>query len=121
MGLDMHVFATCEEITTDTDIQTDGSHLQLHYWRKHPNLHGWMERLYRQKGGRAEFNCTGVKLTMADLRQLEAVIEAGKLPETCGFFFGQTDGSERQDDLVFIHKAMNAIDSGLSIYYFAWW
>ncbi|ODR91767.1 hypothetical protein A8M32_08600 [Sinorhizobium alkalisoli] len=23
----------------------------LHYWRKHPNLHGWMERLYREEGG----------------------------------------------------------------------
>ena len=30
---------------------------QIHYWRKHPNLHGWMEDLYRAKGGAAEFNC----------------------------------------------------------------
>ena len=24
---------------------------ELHYWRKHPNLQGWMENLYREKGG----------------------------------------------------------------------
>lgn len=34
---------------------------ELHYWRKHPNLHGWMEQLYRDKGGAEEiFNCAAV-------------------------------------------------------------
>ncbi len=121
MGLDMYVFATCEEITTDVDIQTDETHLQLHYWRKHPNLHSWMERLYRQKGGSAEFNCVGLKLTMADLKTLQSAIEIRSLLDTSRFFFGTPDGCKTQDDLAFVHKAMNAIDNGLSIYYFAWW
>ncbi len=31
---------------------------QLYYWRKHPELHGWMEKLYRETGGAAQsFNC----------------------------------------------------------------
>jgi hypothetical protein len=27
---------------------------ELHYGRKHPNLHGWMEALYYAKGGAAD-------------------------------------------------------------------
>jgi hypothetical protein len=121
MGLDMYAFATCEEFTSEIEITTDEAHLELHYWRKHPNLHGWMERLYRQKGGRAEFNCVGVQLTMADLTALQTAIEQRNLPDTSGFFFGATDGSETHDDLAFVHKAINAVDNGLTIYYFAWW
>ena len=81
-----------------------------------------MEQLYRLKGGSAEnFNQIGLKLTMSDLRALEIAVDSGTLPETQGFLFGQSDGTEYEDDLVFLHKAMNAIGDGLSLYYFAWW
>ena len=41
------------------------------YWRKHPNLQGFMENLYRSKGGNAEyFNCEDVELTLEDLDRL---------------------------------------------------
>ncbi|ASY66520.1 hypothetical protein SJ05684_b55380 (plasmid) [Sinorhizobium sojae CCBAU 05684] len=32
----------------------------LHYWRKHPNLHGWMEHLYPRGGKDAIFNCVNL-------------------------------------------------------------
>lgn len=121
MGLDMYVYATCEDLAMTVDIKVAMTDIMIHQWRKHPNLHGWMEQLYRRKGGTAEFNCVGVKLTEDDLRELETTITSHKLPDTCGFFFGQTDGSEYNDDLAFIHKARNAIDNGLSIYYSSWW
>ena len=39
--------------------------IELHYWRKHPNLHGWMESLYYEKGGTADnFNCVNLQLTL---------------------------------------------------------
>jgi hypothetical protein len=31
-----------------------GASRELAYWRKHPSLHGWMEHLFRAKGGTAE-------------------------------------------------------------------
>ena len=95
---------------------------EIHYWRKHPNLHGWMEELYYEKGGtRAVFNCVPVVLTAQDLERLEADVNAGSLPDTTGFFFGESDGSETEDDLAFIAKARKAQADGLTVFYYAWW
>lgn len=121
MGLDMYAFTTSEkpESTVDFNVEPVSA---LHYWRKHPNLHGWMENLYRQKDGREEiFNCVNVCLDRADLDRLEADIEARRLPHTCGFFFGESDGSEIDDDLAFIGKAREALAAGLNVFYTSWW
>ena len=92
MGLDMYAFTTESEIpTVDFDAPEDRS--ELHYWRKHPDLHGWMKTIYRGKGGSDEsFNCVPVRLDKADLDRLERDIKACALPPTQGFFFGQSDG-----------------------------
>ena len=29
----------------------EDAYTEIAYWRKHPNLHGWMEDLYYKKGG----------------------------------------------------------------------
>ncbi len=122
MGLDMYAYATRRKLPSDVDFIQDNEDINFHYWRKHPNLHGWMERLYRQKGGKnASFNCTGVVLTSEDLDALEADVNAGKLPHTEGFFFGETDGSEKEDDLLFIRKARGDIAGGMTVYYTSWW
>ena len=121
MGLDMYAYVTPKKPRRPVDFK-DKSEERLHYWRKHPNLHGWMEDLYRDKGGAADtFNCVNLELTAADLDALEDCIKAGALPHTSGFFFGETDGSEREDDLAFIAAARAAIAQGLSVYYTSWW
>lgn len=86
MGLDMYAIATAERPDRPVDFKTNAAN-ELHYWRKHPNLHGWMAELYYRKGGQApEFNCCAVELTSDDLDKLEADIIAGNLPFTVGFF-----------------------------------
>jgi hypothetical protein len=116
MGLDMYAYSTSDELTADVDSEVK-SFAELHYWRKHPNLHGWMERLYREKGGRDEdFNCVNVHLAAQDLDRLEADIKAKKLPYTEGFFFGASDGSELDDDLAFVAKARAALSEGASVF-----
>jgi len=121
MGLDMYAITTTRQLTAEIDFpREDGDH-QFHYWRKHPNLHGWMENLYHMKGGVNEFNCTTVQLTSEDIDLLECAIKEGKLPETCGFFFGKSDGSECEDDLDFISNAHGALEQGLTVYYSSWW
>ena len=120
MGLDMYAYKTLDTIDTPVDFGV-ATALQLHYWRKHPNLHGWMEALYREKGGEQEFNCVPVLLTAEDLDQLEADLRAGELPPTSGFFFGESDGSENEDDLAFVAAAREAIAAGWSVYYNSWW
>lgn len=123
MGLDMYAYTTPEDLPSCVDFNiADGSEYRLHYWRKHPNLHGWMEALYTEKGGSAHcFNCVNLQLERDDLDRLEADVKAGNLPHTTGFFFGASDGNEKEDDLAFINKAREAIASGLSVFYSSWW
>lgn len=122
MGLDMYAYRTKVKPETETDFEAGDNGTEIAYWRKHPNLHGWMEELYYSKGGKAEsFNCVNVELTLSDLRLLKETIENNQLPETGGFFFGQTDGSEVEEDLEFVNNAIKAIEEGDTIYYTSWW
>ncbi len=121
MGLDMYALTLATRPATEVDFEaSDG--IELHYWRKHPNLHGWMERLYRAKGGAApDFNCVTLLLTAADLDRLEADVRGCRLPYTTGFFFGASDGSEQADDLLFIANAREALAARLTVVYTSWW
>lgn len=116
MGLDMYAYITTERFDSDVDLKPTEELHELHYWRKHPNLHGWMEQRYRLKGGTEDsFNCAMLKLDPTDLDELERCIRDGQLPKTSGFFFGQSDGTEYDDDLAFIERARQAIAQGYTL------
>lgn len=118
----MYAMITKKKLDREVDFEMTEDDGELHYWRKHPNLHGWMEQLYFEKGGTEDcFNCVGLVLIADDLQKLETVIRENSLPETTGFFFGNTDGSEIDDDLAFIAKAREAIADGYTVYYCSWW
>jgi hypothetical protein len=140
MGLDMYAYRVRPDerplpdvdakFTRDSNVRSDEDgtplfHLvddDFHYWRKHPDLHGWMEQLYRRKGGTdPQFDCNSVRLTIEDLDELEKAVIAGKLPHTSGFFFGESRVRNRAGDLEFIHRARDAIRGGDAIYYDSWW
>ena len=126
MGLDMYAMVRSTKPETAVDFKSEDGveEMELHYWRKHPNLHGWMENLYYLKGGKADsFNCVNVELDLDDLNQLERHITDGQLPQTSGFFFGQSnlDEDEIKDDLEFIRDARRAISEGMSVFYTSWW
>lgn len=122
MGLDMYARKTRRSLATPVDFEEPGDAKELHYWRKHPNLHGWMEQLYRAKGGANDsFNVVPVQLTAEDLDALDAAIEKRALPDTSGFFFGATDGTEYADDKQFVAEARQAIAEGYAVYYTSWW
>ena len=121
MGLDMYAMTTKEDVPGAVDFKVQEAS-ELHYWRKHPNLHGWMTALYYEKGGSEDiFNCVPVALTDEDLDRLEADVKAGKLPHTEGFFFGASDGNETDDDLAFVAKAREALAAGQTVFYDSWW
>ncbi len=123
MGLDMYAFSTKAELNTEVDFEEINiKPEEIHYWRKHPNLHGWMQALYEYKGGKSDsFNGDCVVLNNIDLDNLENDIKEGNLPDTAGFFFGQSDGEEIEDDLEFVNKARTAIAEGKTVYYTSWW
>jgi len=91
------------------------------YWRKHPNLHGWMEALYQRKGGTELFNCKTVRLDATDIDALEKVVNDNNLPHTTGFFFGESLPEAVECDRAFIAAARAALAEGCCVYYAAWW
>jgi len=96
--------------------------IELASWRKHPNLQGWMEELWYEKGGEGEFNCVELELTLEDLDALESTLDEEALPETAGFFFGgNADDHYAEADREFIVQARAAIKQGYTVVYSSWW
>ena len=96
--------------------------IDLAEWRKHPNLQGWMENLWYEKGGEGEFNCVELELTLENLDALEATLDEEALPETAGFFFGgNADDHYAEADREFIVQARAAIKQGYTVVYSSWW
>ena len=116
MGLDQYAYS----------VDKDNNKTEICYWRKHPNLQGWMENLWESKGRpfdeNGEFNCVPLELTKEDLDSLQQALESNDLPETEGFFFGHnSDNVYRQQDVEFIQAARNALDNGQTVVYDSWW
>ena len=119
MGLDMYAYKTKTQIPP-VDFKEPEDTSEIFRWRKHPNLHGWMEDLYKHKGGEGpDFNCDQVRLDAEDLDTLEKELET--LPETFGFFFGESTPEDKLDDIRFIQTAREAIRDGYTVYYTSWW
>lgn len=134
MGLDQFARATSMEVNESLEEFEDPEDMEeIAYWRKHPNLQGWMENLYWEKeigkgikspfsDKERAFNLVPVVLTKMDLDVLENAVKNGTLPHTSGFFFGyDADKEYKEQDLKFISKAREAISNGKTVYYKAWW
>lgn len=116
MGLDMFAYSSSKKNHEGTD------RIEIAYWRKHPNLHGWMQRLWESRGNSGDFNGDEVELTEDEINQLDADVIAGKLPYTAGFFFGQNaDDYYKEDDLKFVAHARAELFCGRRIFYNSSW
>ena len=114
MGLDQYAFA----------VSSNGSKEEIAYWRKHPNLQGWMENLWRSKGGNGTFNGVELELTREDLEVLEQDILAEQVSslDTTGSFFGDpSDEYYKEQDLKFIREAKADLFMGLKVFYNSSW
>jgi hypothetical protein len=96
---------------------------EIAYWRKHPNLHGWMEKLAEQKKlSYDSFNGIEMELTAEDLDALEYAVKKRQLPATSGFFFGDnSDQHYYKNDLKFIQEARAEMFLGLKVFYNSSW
>jgi hypothetical protein len=124
MGLDQYAFAA-ESLTA---VKEQATRSEFAYWRKHNRLQGWMENLYKSKGGKDEFNCTPLELTEADLKTLEHDIKGQTLPSTQGFFFGpdsygdyHSEHGYFKDDCKFLKDARKYLKEGKKVFYYCWW
>jgi hypothetical protein len=135
MGLDMYAYVAAkagqndeywESAQLDTETKEYVSPVskprELAYWRKHPNLHGWMHRLWTDQGNSGDFNGDELELTREDLDLLEYAVVNGELPGTSGFFFGDdADEYYREQDLKFIREARAELFMGLKVFYNSSW
>lgn len=79
----------------------------LGYWRKHPNLHGYIVQEFSE----GDDNCRENVLSDESLRQIIAAVENDQLPVTTGFFFGESDGSEKERDLQILRDAVTWLET----------
>ena len=119
MGLDQYAYA----------LRPDGEQLEIAVWRKHPNLHGWMERLWIKKGrpvpedseATDEFNCIPLELEQGDIIGFSLDLELGALPHTSGFFFGESRPEDMETDQLFVKRALGNFELGNKVFYDSWW
>ncbi len=131
MGLDMYAYVAAKKGEMDQyyesyDFKTDSSSLpkprEIAYWRKHPNLHGWMRQLWNEKGNSGDFNGDELELTWEDLDRLEYAVKHQELPATSGFFFGEnSDQYYYKQDIEFIKEARTELSSGKKVFYNSSW
>jgi len=124
MGLDQYAYAAAK---ANSDWGGNAQR-EIAYWRKHPNLQGWMERLWRSRNTDhitdPMFNGVELELTWEDLELLEHDITNGTIAQmdTRGFFFGNpSDDYYQAQDLEFIKQARAEIFSGLKVFYNSSW
>ena len=131
MGLDMYAYVANREgqkkdfyengeydsVTNEYVNKNVEKPREIAYWRKHPNLHGWMHKLWNEKGFDGDFNGDELELNWEDLDRLEYVVKHRELPNTSGFFFGNNaDLDYYQDDLTFIKYARAELFLGLKVF-----
>lgn len=108
MGLDMYLNGSKYHFTDwnnpKNNLSEDGfllkeKILELGYWRKHPNLHGYIVKEFA--GGQDE--CQDIQLEEEDILKIIEAIKTKLLPNTTGFFFGESpdhnspNPNERED------------------------
>ena len=116
MGLDMYLTGEKFIMTADgMNPQEDGFRLrsktlELGYWRKHPNLHGYIVQTFA--GGKDE--CQEIYLSVpGHIHTIIAAIKARQLPDTTGFFFGVSDKSDErmEADIAIFEKALAWVET----------
>ncbi len=137
MGLDQYAYAALrsgqrhdfyesgEFVDGDWRNTSVAQPVEISYWRKHPNLQGWMEKLAQEKNLEyTVFNGVELELTYQDLEQLEQDINNGRVANlgTTGFFFGEASDDEYYEhDLNFCREARFHLLHGLRVFYNSSW
>ena len=76
---------------------------ELGYWRKHPDLHGFIVHQFRSGNDKSDFR---VNLTEDRLRQLIAAVRANALPKTTGFYFGESTTANDPNTIEKLERAI---------------
>ena len=113
MGLDMYLIGRKflfdrEKQPTEDGFPVRQRELDLGYWRKHPDLHGYIVQTFAN----GVDECQEIELDADALRQILVAIGQKKLPHTEGFFFGasENDAKQRRRDVEILGKALEWLE-----------
>lgn len=131
MGLDMYLtgqkylrenFQEPEKNVTEDGFTLKTKELRLGYWRKHPDLHGFIVQTFAD----GVDECQKIDLSPDQMRTIVQAVKDKKLPKTGGFFFGESDGSEDEETIKIFEAAIQwaeTEETGVwrDVYYQASW
>ena len=127
MGLDSTIYIKQkDQLSTEVDFYSQNADKSFAYFRKNSALHSWAHRLYLTKGGNnTEFNGDAVVLLESDIRELQALLEAGAIEGAAGFFWGSMYERKYDDIVGFTENALefysDKANVGLVLYYNSSW
>jgi hypothetical protein len=110
MGLDMYLEGRTfnwKEKYDEDGFRIKGKTIELGYWRKHPNLHGYIVEAFAD----GIDDCKPIHLTTLDMQNIISAIREKRLPKTEGFFFGESDGSEDAESIEIFKQAIKWLDA----------
>jgi hypothetical protein len=118
MGLDMYIQADAD-MPEHVETYEVWKARELAYWRKHPNLHGFIIREFA--AGVDE--CQDIPLDAAAIERILVASEADALPETSGFFFGQSCPEDKENTREKLSRVLEWLKAnpGKKIHYRASW
>ena len=111
MGLDMHLtgkkfhfsnFDHPEKEPMEYGFKVSSISVELGYWRKHPNLHGYIVHEF----GDDVDECQEIPLSKEDIQQIISAVEEDNFETIEGFFFGTSEGADYQNTTEQFKKAL---------------
>lgn len=131
MGLDMYLegrkyiwtnWEHPEKNIKEDGFKLKGTILELGYWRKHPNLHGYIVKVFAD--GKDE--CQEIELDTIALANILDAVKNDELPETSGFFFGESMPEDKKPTITIIKNALKWLETkeegvSRSVFYRASW
>jgi hypothetical protein len=121
MGLDMYLYA--QEKTENPSPDIEAEKIELGYWRKHRNLHRFVEEKWRDATGSEEdFNCIPFPLSKELCIEILQHSTNRDFPEgKSGFFFGTSTPYDDEYTIGVMHQALTYISKGYEVIYNSWW
>jgi hypothetical protein len=98
MGLDMYMIG----------LEKDSSN-ELAYWRKHPDLHGFIVNIFAN----GVDNCQEIQLSLNELKHILRSVEEDNLPTTSGFFFGTSQPDYKISTIQKLNKVIEWVSSSI--------
>lgn len=111
MGLDMYLEGRTfnwnhDKVEKKDGFRVKGVTLELGYWRKHPDLHGYIVKTFAN----GVDECQEIPLDEDALRNILAAVKANALPHTEGFFFGSSMPEHKKETIKILEGAIKWLE-----------